>query len=172
MIISDCVNSFGLISSVCVHSFELIISYFVHSFELIISYFVHSFELISVNSVPFVGFFLPVPSGLLFPRQIFPAPAGQRRFFLTASGQTRFLLPSLRRGGYSPSSTWAGKPTPHKPTPNFLTLFGSPGTPGEIIRFASANSCAGAPGFVKPPFSSHDVDSQNLRLPLTPGARF
>ena len=32
------------------------------------------------------------------------------------------------------------------PTPDFLTLFGSPGTPGEIISFVSANSCAGTPG--------------------------
>ena len=95
---SVCARSFDLVTSVFVNSFRLICSDPVHSFELIISYFVHSFELISVSPVPFVGFFLPVPSGLLFPRQILPAPAGQRRFFLTASGQARLGLSSAKRG--------------------------------------------------------------------------
>ena len=165
MIISDCVNSFGLIcsdpvnsfeliTSASVHSLGLICSAFVHSFKLIISDYVNFFELISVNPVPFVGFFLPVPSGLLFPRQILPAPAGQRRFFLAASGQARFLLPSLRRCGNS-----------------FLNVCFS----HHFLIFAKKTfllAPLGRAKFVQPLFLSHDVDSQNLCLPTTRGGRF
>ena len=158
LIASVCARSFDLVTSVFVNSFRLICSDPVHSFELIISYFVNSFELISVSPVPFVGFFLPVPSGLLFPRQILPAPAGQRRFFLTASGQARPGLSSAKRDptpgapAYSSAARICGVGLPrrllsllnlggqthptqaHPKLPHFVRKSGDPGRDHQICE--------------------------------------
>ena len=79
-----------------------------------------------------------------------------------------------------PRQTHPTQPTPDSP-PQTSSLHSEVRGPRvKSSRFHSRfhpgkagwNTNAGAPGFAQPLFLSHDVDSQNLRTPTTPGGRF
>ena len=93
-------------------------------------------------------------SGRFWPGPLFTASPPGRILFLTTSGQTRFLLLFLRRCGFSSFNFYSSH---------------------HFLIFAKKTfllALLGRARFVGRSFSSHDVDSQNLRHPTTQGGRF